>query len=70
MYIWVVKRVQPNLGMTKHINIEFSGNDKGDDQLTKKAIFASYYYNNYLCYKYYYFYPFHDYNYYFCREYY
>ena len=25
-------------GMTEYINLEFSGNDKGDDQLTKKAI--------------------------------
>ena len=28
-------------GMTEYINLELSGNDKGDDQLTKKAIFAN-----------------------------
>ena len=28
-----------NSGMTEYINLEFSGNDKGDNQLTKKVIF-------------------------------
>ena len=32
-------------GMTEYINLELSGNDKGDDQLTEKAIFARYYYS-------------------------
>ena len=36
-------------GMTEYINLEFSGNDKGDYQLTMKAIFARYYYYNYCC---------------------
>ena len=31
-------------GVTQQtLNLKFSGNDKGDDQLTKKAIFARYY---------------------------
>ena len=36
-----------NSGMTQYINIEFSENDKEDDQLTKYAIFAGYYYHYY-----------------------
>jgi len=61
-----------NSGMTKYINSVFSGNNKGDDQLTKKAIFAYYYYYKYYCFycyhKYYYYYYFYHYNYYFCTE--
>ena len=30
--------------MTEYTKLEFSLNDKGNDQLTKKAIYASYYY--------------------------
>ena len=36
-----------NSGMTEYINLELSGNDKGDDHLTKKAICALYYYHYY-----------------------
>ena len=41
-------------GMAEYINLEYSGNNKGDDHLTEKIIFARYYYNNYCCF---YFYP-------------
>ena len=56
-----------NSGMTENINLGFSGNDKRDDQLTKKAAFARYYCQNYYCF---YCYNEYYYYYYFCSEYY
>ena len=42
-----------NSRMTEYIYLELSKKDKGDDQLTKKALFARCYYYNY-CYQNYY----------------